>query len=171
VSAARYELRKVGVFDRELGVHVRPTDPGWSAYERWMREGNIPAPIPVSERPSLGTRRREVAARVNGKRSAILGKLVVEGPDGHRFAADDTSFANLVAAGLVLAMGEMLPPGFAWRSTDNVMVPLKPADARALLRDMVRKRQAVFERSWALKDVAVAGSENPEAVDLEAGWP
>lgn len=44
---ARYELRPVGVFDRETGRDVRPSDPGWIEYQAALSRGEMPDPQPA----------------------------------------------------------------------------------------------------------------------------
>lgn len=45
--AARYELRAVGVWDNVAGRRIIRTDPEWPAYRAWLRDGNVPDPMPA----------------------------------------------------------------------------------------------------------------------------
>jgi hypothetical protein len=47
----RYELRTVGVYDRESGREVRPTDDGWSEYLAWSKAGHVADPHPEPIQP------------------------------------------------------------------------------------------------------------------------
>jgi hypothetical protein len=164
---ARFERRHAGVFDRQLGREIRREDREWPEYQRALSAGEVADPLPVTTR-SLEARRLEVAAQVNGARARALERLVVR-INGWTFAADTASYANLLGVGLLLVAGEPLPDGFTWRTADNELVPLTAAQVRGLLKAMVQAREAVYRRSWALKDGAIATSQEPEAIDLEEG--
>lgn len=44
---ARYEMRPVGVFDRDTGRHIRPSDPEWIDYQAALSRGEVPDPQPA----------------------------------------------------------------------------------------------------------------------------
>lgn len=46
---ARYELRPIGVFDKEVGRLVVPTDPSWGEYLATLAAGDTPDPQPQPE--------------------------------------------------------------------------------------------------------------------------
>lgn len=162
----RYEERRVGVFDIEKGQVVLPHDPGWRDYEAWLRAGNELEPEPASVLPPLSTRRLEAAARVNEVRSRALSQSTVA-LAGYTFSADTVSYVNLLGVGLLLAVGESLPPGFTWRTVDNQLINLTSEQVQILLREMVRERERIYLRSWQLKDEIIATSNVPESVNLE----
>lgn len=165
----RYEERRVGVFDRELGRLVLPQNAEWKDYDVWLRAGNEPAPEEAPALPSMPARRREVAARVNGVRSKALSKMTVT-VAGYTFDADTASYANLMGVGLLLLSGEVLPPGFTWRTADNQLVAMTAAQVRALIKAMVQERERIYRRSWQLKDEVIAASDAPETIDIEEGF-
>lgn len=51
---SRYELRAVGVFDRELDKVITPADPEWaSEYHVWLADpANVPDPMPIVQEPA-----------------------------------------------------------------------------------------------------------------------
>lgn len=44
----RYELRHVGVWDRERERLVVRHDPAWADYQQWLADNNSPDPMPVT---------------------------------------------------------------------------------------------------------------------------
>lgn len=57
----RYELRRVGVYDRQAARVLARHDPAWSDYQAWLAAGNAPDPMPVT--PPVPPSVEEVAAR------------------------------------------------------------------------------------------------------------
>lgn len=162
-----YEERRVGVFDRELQRTITPRDPEWRRYEAWLRAGNEPAPEPDAEQRALSARRREASARVNGARSEALRRLTVEAM-GHTFTADNLSYTNLLGA-LLSAQARGQGQGFTtWRTADNEMLPLAPAQMQELLAAMASARERLYMKSWEVK-ARVAASDDPEGVDVVGG--
>jgi hypothetical protein len=85
---ARYELRPVGVFDRELGRAIRNTDPEWRTYEAWLATpGNVVGPAPVEPVPvrtpfdPLAAGRAREARKLEqlAKRNPVEAALVASG--------------------------------------------------------------------------------------------
>lgn len=58
--SARYELRRVGVFDLELDRVILKDDPAWPEWEAWMQT-HTPDPMPPEVAPRLSA--AELAAR------------------------------------------------------------------------------------------------------------
>lgn len=154
----RYELRPRGVFDRETGEALTPESPGWQRYEAWLAQGNAPA-LPAD--PTIEERRAAVRKRANGARVRALERLVVSF-EGRFVRADDASLAALSAR---VALGGRT----RWRAEDNLPLELDADGARRLLAAMVAAREALLARAWRLKDETIAGSRDPESIDLEAG--
>lgn len=48
---ARYELRTVGVFDRDTREHIKRGHPRWPDYEKWLTENGAPDPTPAEPAP------------------------------------------------------------------------------------------------------------------------
>lgn len=165
---SRYELRPAGVFDGDSGRLVLRTDPAWLDYEAWLRAGNVPDPMPAPPAPTIEQRRAERSALVN-----ILREQKVAGGvtfDGKRFATDPLSRANLSGAVASANGPGGVPPGLVWRSEDNQAVPMTPQKLAQFGRAVLDHVNACYACSWQLKD-AIASSNDPESVDITAGWP
>lgn len=167
---ARFELRSVGVFDRDLGVEIPPGAEGWREYEAWLAAGGVPDPEPAPDLPPITYRRAEAAAMVNQIREEKLRSAVVAYA-GHNWDADPRSIQNLVGVLMGISAGISLPPGFTWRTADNQSVAVTPADLVAIGALMQEKVGAIYAFSWSLKDGTIASSDSPESLDLAAGWP
>ena len=166
--STRFERRyPSGIFDRELGRELRREDPEWAEYQVALAAGEVIAPAPMAAR-TIAERRSEIAAQVNGMRSRALEQLTVA-VNGWTFSANTASYANLLGIGTLLLAGDALPAGFTWRTVDNQLVPLTALQVKGLVRLMVQAREAVYRRSWQLKDGDIASSDSPEAIDIEAG--
>jgi hypothetical protein len=165
--SARYELRPRGVFDTQEGVHITPdaSNPRWRAYQEWLAAGG--EPVPPAPEP-LDRRRRRMADRVNDRRERVLARGVPY--MGHEFAADTRSALHLNNAVTLLAAGLQLPDGFAWRATDNTLVPMTPQELRGLLLEIFRFADRVHRRAWAIK-AQIEASDAPETIDIERDWP
>lgn len=165
---SRYELRRVGVFDRDAGVVVTRRDAGWREYEAWLTAGGVPDPMPQPPAPSLELRRAERSALVNRVRDAQAAAGVTF--DGKRFDSDPVSRANLTGAVASIGGGGGLPSGLQWRTADNQLVAMTPQKLSQLGRAVLDHVNACYVRSWELKD-AIAASLDPESIDITAGWP
>lgn len=166
---ARYENRPVGVFDRDVGVVVTTADPSWREYQDWLKAGNAPDSMPVAVRP-LAARRLEVIAQVTGIRRDMLDSLTVT-VDTFVWKADTESSLNLNMLATKVLAGWSMPADFTWRTADNQLVPFTPARLNRVLTAALTKREAIYRKSWTLKDVDIPTSDNPESIDLAAGWP
>lgn len=164
----RYELRPVGVLDRELGVTITRTHSAWADYDAWVIAGGVPDPMPGPPQPSIEQRRAERAALVNRLRDDRAGTGITF--DGHRYDTDPRSRENLAGAVASVGGGGGLPDGFAWRTEDNQLVAMTPQKLAQLGRAVVDHVNACYARSWQLKDT-IAASDDPESIDITSGWP
>lgn len=71
---------------------------------------------------------------------------------GHLFDTDQTGISNLTATIAAVDGGMALPPGFVWRSKDNVNVPMTITDLKALAQAMLYNAYVIYATSWAQKD-------------------
>lgn len=90
--------------------------------------------------------------------------------EGNRFDIDQQAMVNISGTMAALSGGLGLPPGFAWRSADNVDVPMDAAKFGAFAAAAMGYVSAVYAVSWGLKDAINAASE-PEQVNIVLGWP
>lgn len=164
-----YRLAKVGVVRIADGVEILPGTPPWREYQEWLAKDGIPEPEPIAVR-ALPARRQEISARVNGERSSVMERASVD-VDGFRWDADTFSTTNLLAIGLKVVSGWTMPLDFTWRTADNELAPMNPGRLNRVLSAVVARREAIFRRSWQLKDTEIAASDDPDAIDLKAGWP
>lgn len=63
----RYELRRRGVFDRELGRVITPKDPEWALYQAALNRHETPDPMPA-ESPAPEPFNFEEAGRAREER-------------------------------------------------------------------------------------------------------
>jgi hypothetical protein len=71
---------------------------------------------------------------------------------GHVYDSDERSVSNLNATITLVDGGLVLPPGFVWRTQDNVNVPMAIADLKGLAQAMLLNAYALYAASWAQKD-------------------
>lgn len=167
---ARYEVRPLGVYDRSVDAVVTTAEAAWRDYQDWLKAGNVPDPMPAPAVPVIALRRGEIAARVNGLRRDVLDMLTVT-VDTFVWKADTEASLNLTMLATKVLAGWTMPADFTWRTADNQMVPFTPARLNRVLTAALTKREAIYRKSWTLKDVDIATSDNPESIDLAAGWP
>lgn len=167
ISYRELERGVLLVDDSGVETIVLPRAEGWAAYLRWLANGGELQPMIVKVRP-LEERRREFAARVNGKRNEKLARGFLY--NGRRWDSTTAARLNLIEAIGSFNAGEPVPPGFSWRSADNEDVALSPPEFRALVRAMRVFVQACHKRAWDLK-AEILASDNPEGVDTDSNWP
>ncbi|HSW83525.1 MAG TPA: hypothetical protein VLH12_08625 [Usitatibacter sp.] len=63
----RYELRPVGVFDRDLGRQIKLGDVEWPTYDAWLAAGNVPDPVPKPPKVTLEYAIAEKLAKIEEK--------------------------------------------------------------------------------------------------------
>lgn len=163
----RYELRPVGVYDRELRRVIGRGDSAWPRYLEWVAAGGVPAPQQPEVR-AIEERRADVRAAANAARSRVLfGGVLYE---GHRFDSDHASRTSVAIFAAGLEAGAVMLPGFTWRSAENVNVPMDADGMKGLAYAMLSHADICYRRSWQLKHL-IDESDNPEAIDVESGWP
>ena len=75
-----------------------------------------------------------------------------------------TTANELIAAG----MGESAILGI--RTEENITVPVTAQQATQVMSALAAWGGQMLAHSWALKD-AIRVSDDPESIDIEAGWP
>jgi hypothetical protein len=78
----RYELRRVGVFDRDLAREVRLGDAEWPNYEAWLAAGNTPDPEPAPPKATLEYALAEKLAAIEDKATDQRARLTVRASSG-----------------------------------------------------------------------------------------
>ncbi|TWA76862.1 uncharacterized protein DUF4376 [Azospirillum brasilense] len=131
-------------------------------------------PPPPPER-TLDERRATVAAAVDALRDQHMAEGAEHG--GKRFALDGTSRTDLggmATTGALVLMGALdWPADYAtgWIALDNTRLPLPtPQDGIALAAAVAGRYAALVQAARTIKD-AVLASDEPEAIDITAGWP
>lgn len=111
--------------------------------------------------------RETLRDRINALRNLKLAEGVWCGD--HRFDSDAQSIANLTSVIAAATAGITLPAGFAWRSGDNIDVPIDLPGLIALGGMALARSQEIYQASWAVK-AALEATERPEWFDVTAGW-
>lgn len=68
---ARYELRFVGVYDRDTGKVIVRHSPAWPEYQHWLADGHTPDPMPIV--PPQPPSQAEVDAQAELERRRAIG--------------------------------------------------------------------------------------------------
>lgn len=162
-----YRIANIGVVRLSDGKHIKRGMPEWAEYLHWAKT-NIPLPQPVLT-PTLGARRQVVFARIDRLRDVKIAEGVVLGP--YVFACDPTAIQVITAFFTAFNAGVPLPSNFKWRTKDGQTISVTLPQLGQLLQAMVTRVYQCYVRSWELKDIVVANSNNPEAEPIDTGWP
>lgn len=79
------------------------------------------------------------------------------------------TFSRTQQLGLLM-MGPSVPDGLQWKTMDGTFVPMTPTLAGQIFTAAATQDAAMFAHAEALR-AAVNAAEDPEAVDITAGWP
>ncbi|WP_175426634.1 DUF4376 domain-containing protein [Azospirillum brasilense] len=125
--------------------------------------------------PTLAERRATVAAAVDALRDRHMDEGAEHG--GKRFALDGTSRTDLAGMATTAALVQLgaleWPADYAtgWIALDNSRLPLPtPQDGIALAAAVAARYAALVQAARTIKDAVVA-SDDPETIDIAAGWP
>ena len=123
---------------------------------------------------SLEERRAEATTAVDELRIAKLKSFpfthggqqyhlqVRDADDKSNWLTIDNAATKLIASGNASSV-------LSIRTEENAVLSLTAQEVSNLMSLMAAYGQAVYTRSWELKD-AISVSETPEQIDLEAGW-
>ena len=161
------ELRGIGWFPAEVLYDPLPTQFHYLGPPVAELQGDHVRVHYQATLPPRGQIVEQQKQRVNEVRDAK--RLEGVAWNGHRFAADVISCANITGMVVGTGAGVPLPPDFTWRSNANVDVPLTAAQLTQLASAMLVYVNAVYKRAWALK-AQIDAAGNPEALDIEAIW-
>jgi hypothetical protein len=171
--SARYERRAVGVFDRELGVLVAPTDGApWAEYHAWIAiPGNVLDQPPALPPPTLEYAVAEKLAAIEDKAAAQRAKVTMPSSPSE-MASWTLKVSEAKAWGLSKddADAPMLAIEGAARGTgteDIVARVLANAQAYQQAEGMIAG--ASGKHRDAVK--ALATAEEVLAYDFSSGWP
>lgn len=91
--------------------------------------------------------------------------------NGYIFDSDQTSM-NLISGAASEAARTPLPPGFAWKTQDNQLVPMDRAALEAMAAAMFGHINAIFTVKETKKTQLAGLSTLPEILsfDIESGW-
>lgn len=90
--------------------------------------------------------------------------------NGIKFDIDQQAMINMSATMGAVLSGIGIPPGFVWRSADNVNIPMDVPTFTSLAASAMAYVNGIYVRSWALKD-EINESQYPERIDITTGWP
>jgi hypothetical protein len=107
-------------------------------------------PVPVYPAATLDGLRQQTYAQIDAWRETAIATGTVD-YNGHTFQADRVSSANITSALVAVGAGISLPPGFVWRTADNVNVPFSPGDLVALGGLALTAVNEAYAKAWALK--------------------
>lgn len=170
----RWELRPVGVFDRDNQRHVLPTDPAWHEYQRELAAagGEAPDPEPRVERlVSIEEVRAEKIALVENL-AADARKAVV----GRAGAAEMSSWGQKLDEARTLRQGALLGAGSLLRIE---------AEARGVTVEAIAARVLSNASLYSEAEARIAGAagrhkdsiralgsvDELSAYDITIGWP
>jgi hypothetical protein len=116
----------------------------------------------------LEVRRETLCKRVNAVREEKVNAPLLFG--GTLFDADPESLTRINGVLTMLHAGLVLPSGFTWRSFENKDIPMNSTKLHQLAGAIFERQYTCFAKSWALK-AEIQGSDAPESLDIESGWP
>lgn len=165
---ARYEVRRRGVFDRDLARVIEPGDPAWADYLAHLRDELPVDPMPPEERlEPIEKRRARVLDRIGSPLRVADARPYTIGAGSFRL--DRFEAQMVIDACAISAAGGSPPSPFTLFDLDGTPVALSPANLRNLAEKILARRLRVYLRRRELEQ-AVAASDDPEALDLEGGW-
>lgn len=109
-------------------------------------------------------------AEVNELRQRKIGAGIVA--LGHTWDADELSLSKLNQTLTVLSRGLTLPPGFVWRTKDNIDIPVTAQDLDTLAFTIFNYGAQVHMASFRKKNEinALASVYEVMNYDINAGW-
>jgi hypothetical protein len=113
--------------------------------------------VAANATPTLDQYKTAKTAVINRHREKLLGNGVSFG--GHVFDSDALSVSRLTAVVTAVNAGATLPAGFAWRSKDNVDVPMTATEVVGLLGTMIVTANTLFQESWVRKQEVTAAAD------------
>lgn len=136
---------------------------GWAMAmdQQWL---SLPEGCTVESVADVAGLRAAAWEAAKAKRASVMGGGVLVGQ--HWFHTDVDSRVQWL--GLVL-MGEELPP-IPWRTMTGNYVELTRPLVLQVFGAIAAREQAVFARGEQLRQ-AIYGSDLPQSVDINAGWP
>lgn len=166
---ARYQLRRIGVFDAAEDRSITVADTGdWSAYLAWLASGNAPDPEPEPAVP-----RQQIIdalwSEIRQRRQACTegGVLVNAAGANHWFHSD--TYSRTQWLGMVI-LGASLPAGIRWKTMEDGFVTLTPTIVLQVFAALQTKEASAFAHGEALR-AAIEAAADPLSVDVGAGWP
>jgi hypothetical protein len=170
--SARYEIRRVGVFDNKALELITPMDgEAWAAYEAWRAEGNDPDPPPAADaitlEEALARKMAEIEDRAATQRRAITGPVSAQEMSSWTLKYDQ-------ALAYDPAVGDASAP----------MLALE-AKARGVATDEIVARVKTNAAAYSKAEAAIAGNAGRHkdavrqladalavlAYDASSGWP
>lgn len=169
--SARYELRSVGVFDREIGTAIAPaTDPHrwFGEYLPWLGQGNVPDPMPIEQPTLTEAREAKIAAiedlalqtrrRITGRASAQeMASWTAKLEQARAFFRGESAYPMLIAEAAARGVTvDEIAGRIQKNASDFSMAEALIAGVSGRHKDAVR---------------AIAKVEQLQAYDVTAGWP
>lgn len=127
----------------------------------WTFDGEVYAP-PVQPNQTVAELQSKVRA-IRDQKTQSGGYAV-----GQYWFHSDT-FSRTQQIGLVM-MGAGIPPGLLWKTMSGEFVEMTQSLAASVFAAAAAQDAALFAHAEVLQQ-AIESAENPETVDIDAGWP
>lgn len=108
------------------------------------------------------------------RKEYLYGSIVF---NGHEFSVDQAARTTLREIQTRLNAGQALPDSFAWRATDNSMIPMNTQELQGFIELLYSWTMDIYNISWAKKDSLRACTELAQLHSLQeadivhTGWP
>lgn len=167
--SARYELRQVGIFDRELGRAITMMDNEWAAYQAWLDAGGHPDPEPPPPARALEYERAEKIAKVEDLAGEQRRKATAPSTPSEMSSWTE-KLRQAKAYDGTDAAAPMLAREGAVRGTSTQDIVTRVLNNASALEQL---EAVIAGTSGRHKDAlrACATLEDLDAYDIEDGWP
>lgn len=120
---------------------------------------------------TVGEYREYRKGQINARRDEIINGGY--NWNGNVYDSDDRARANVTSVSTAIANGIQLPGNFAWRTRDNVNIPMSPQEVVAFGVAMMDWVSRVYGVSWWHKDTldTMTDIETISQHDITVGWP
>lgn len=165
-----YQLLEKGVLRLSDNKEIKPdrSDVDWQSYQAWVAAGGVPDAMAPPAAPPISELRALQKSHVNQIRDIKMALGVTY--NGNVYDSDAIAALNLTATLALVLSGATLPPGFTWRTKNNMNIAMTPAELRGLAGALFQRGQAVYAASWTHK-ANIDAATDPANYDIRSGWP
>jgi hypothetical protein len=86
--------------------------------------------------------------------------------DGNRYQFEERTERAIALRLAAIAAGLPWPAGFAWRTTDDKLVPMTAEQFQQFAQAALDHQQKTLRANWTIKD-RIAKSRRPESIDFK----